>query len=47
MATWNLHAELDFYCVTALLSLGNIEKAVHILGVLAISTKLIPSRLIH
>ena len=47
VVTRYLHPKLDIYCVTALLSLGILEKADHLLVLIDIATELLPPSLIQ
>ena len=45
--TRGVHPKFDIYCVAALLSLGSLEKSVHLLGVLDVAIELLPPRIIQ
>ena len=44
MAMMNIHPKLYFHCIPSLLILVSLEESVHLLSVLHIDTKILPSR---
>ena len=46
MATRNVHSKIDLNSVAELLRLGRFEEAVHIFGIIDITEKLLPYRIV-